>query len=78
MTTATAQIDTKLAGRTDEQLVSDYTTACISAQAARGTDARQGWGVITARIEREMERRGLGDIIEIVLDETCPDELAAA
>lgn len=69
MTTATEQIAANLTARDDAQIVTDYTTACVNFRNSRGTPDRSGWGVLVAAIERDMKRRDLGDVIDVVLDE---------
>ena len=54
-----------LATRTDEQIVSDYRQACISFR----TGNKQEWGPVVLAVEVDMKRRGLGDLIDPILDE---------
>lgn len=62
-----------LATRTDEQIVSDYRQACINFRAGEYKE----WGPMVLAIETDMKRRGLGDLIDVILDELDAEEDAA-
>lgn len=61
-----------LATRTDEQIVSDYRQVCINFR----TGDKQEWGPLVLAIEQDMKRRGLGEVIETVLDKLDAAEVA--